>query len=625
MVYKYVSSNTDLDSAIALLTIAHGMTDGTIFENIIYTLANTKLQVRNKRYLNENIYSIFENIKSFIFQQILYSTSVRSSSYSYMTKGEINGRISSPSYILEETFNTYDKIYRNEKMNVSSKTMKQTFNNVRKSLREYFKDEFESVNNELLETYNKNINLLKISTGEELANVEIKEENQSKDLIGYYNYKARDVMINIDDIEGNKEKIREYIRTGPDKLMKYPFFRLIEENNKDAIEQVAMIFEKILEVPINNRYKIMKKSSKILNRPLQEMYLLSESELKILKNTRHLHKLIKRNLRFLNVMLMDKGSVGFLENKKNEDIWYHHIINEETPDNFLRFRPNPDESPLFDSTYGIQEMLVVRNNKVEESQKGYIKTGEETGPSTQNYDARNQKGCSNGLMISPFRSTNSPLLNFKNNLSKELKKVICESETTQISSIILLCWSLGYEHLTLFSSNCRSNSSTDKGFRAQTDESKTIGNVKNKSLFKDFEEKYNLIRKSVKRKTKGQSKSVKRKKSSSENQFLIQIPEEAYGNSSKSSAKRIRNRVNKSKKCPKGKKLYEPTNRCRKITKKCLQPKKLYKPTNRCRTKKCQSGKKLFKPTNRCRKITKKCPQDKFLFRPTKRCRKKFL
>ena len=183
MVYKYVSSNTDLDSAIALLTIAHGMTDGTIFENIIYTLANTKLQVRNKRYLNENIYSIFENIKSFIFQQILYSTSVRSSSYSYMTKGEINGRISSPSYILEETFNTYDKIYRNEKMNVSSKTMKQTFNNVRKSLREYFKDEFESVNNELLETYNKNINLLKISTGEELANVEIKEENQSKILL----------------------------------------------------------------------------------------------------------------------------------------------------------------------------------------------------------------------------------------------------------------------------------------------------------------------------------------------------------------------------------------------------------------------------------------------------------
>jgi len=95
MVYKYISANTDLDSAIALLTIAHGTTNGTIFENIIDTLKNTQLLVENKKYLKKNIDAIFENIKSFILQQILYTTSVRSGSYYYMSEGRINGKISS--------------------------------------------------------------------------------------------------------------------------------------------------------------------------------------------------------------------------------------------------------------------------------------------------------------------------------------------------------------------------------------------------------------------------------------------------------------------------------------------------------------------------------------------------
>ena len=592
MVYKYISANTDLDSAIALLTTAHGHTDGTIFENIIDTLKNTQLLVENKKYLKKNIDAIFENIKSFILQQILYTTSVRSGSYYYMSEGRINGKISSSSYILEDTFNTYDKLYRNEKMNVSSKTMKQTFNNVRKSLRKYAQDEFKIVGNGLLETYNKNINLLKISTGQDLLNLEIKEATQSRDRIGYYNYKGRDIMINIDDIERNKEKILEYIRTGPDGLMTHPFFKLIEQEPLFYSEIYETMLRPMLKLSANKLKQKMKENSRLL---------LSETEIKNLNNVLYLRKLVKRNLLFIDVLLMTKGDFGFIENKKNEDIWYHHLINKETPDNLLTFRPNPGEPVLLDVPYGIQEMLVVRNKKVEDSQKGYIKTGKETGPSTQNYDARNQKACLNGLMISPLLSANTPLDNFKNDLANKLQKVICGSETTKISSIILLCWSLGYDHLTLISSNCRAESSTYKGFRAQTDESKTIGNVKNQSIFKVFEEKYKLIRKSAKRKSKSQSQIVKRRNSST---------------------KSVRNLVNNSKKCPKGKQLYEQTKRCRKIIKKCVPPKKLYKPTNRCRTKKCQPGKKLFKPTNRCRKITKKCPEGKYLFIPTNRCRK---
>ena len=477
-------------------------------------------------------------------------------------------------------------------MNVSSKTMKQTFNNVRKSLRKYAQDEFKIVGNGLLETYNKNINLLKISTGQDLLNLEIKEATQSRDRIGYYNYKGRDIMINIDDIERNKEKILEYIRTGPDGLMTHPFFKLIEQEPLFYSEIYETMLRPMLKLSANKLKQKMKENSRLL---------LSETEIKNLNNVLYLRKLVKRNLQFLDVLLMTKGDFGFIENKKNEDIWYHHLINKETPDNSLQFVPNPGEQVLLDVPYGIQEMLVVRNKKVEDSQKGYIKTGKETGPSTQNYDARNQKACLNGLMISPLLSANTPLDNFKNDLANNLQKVICGSETTKISSIILLCWSLGYDHLTLISSNCRAESSTYKGFRAQTDESKTIGNVKNQSIFKVFEEKYKLIRKSAKRKSKSQSQIVKRRNSST---------------------KSVRNLVNNSKKCPKGKQLYEQTKRCRKIIKKCVPPKKLYKPTNRCRTKKCQPGKKLFKPTNRCRKITKKCPEGKYLFIPTNRCRK---
>ena len=616
MANKYRSNDKLLNSAISVFMNSHSRTiNNTMFNNVETIFTAVKIP---------NLREKMADFKRYVKETVLVASAVSPNSLYVFTEGS-DARISSPALNVKSVFEKYTTI-SSKKRRITSKLMKENFKESRVILKnlEHSREKTE----EMFVRYNKHLKkwnqINELDDKKALSELKISVVPNAVSNYSYHNFTTKKYSSNVKKtLDTNKKELMNIFEPKIEEKEKDELLRIIDLYGVWLRDFEGKTFENFLQDTCDGDVDIFMNKYKIPSK--HRLIFKSRNDVKIDKIKLYYKTIIK--------LLNTSTEIYFYhmhDDVQNNTVWYHELIDERALDRAYSLSRPSSESERSDALYGLNILFNYADGQQISNSVPYKPTGNETGPVESDVTYRNQNLCELNIMskmlgLSSVQQTQDK---YKQDLIRICISRICGNKVSNLSEILVLFWSLNYEHVTLYIHGCRGGSQDNRDYKLETSSTPNNNYVRpNSTELRRIEEHYEKrindykkTKKSKKSKSSKRSTKLRNKTSSSEGWITSKnatikrksvtkwqpITQRKMSSSSKGFT-----RTKESKRCPNGQKRNKDTGNCEpKIKKwKVVQNRDKTSSSKRSRSitstgtkkhKRCPNGQRRNKSTGNC-------------------------